>query len=266
MVILFVLAEAVAIGHYAWSSSFTRAKIFTVSNSAVGGVNQLIHNTVHLFELPAENRALSERIAELETQLSVYTEKMEVSDSLEYITFDDPTYNYIVARVVSNSINKNDNYIALDRGIADGVYEKMAVITPQGQMVGYVEACTEHYSAALSVLSSSFTTGGKIKDGTNYGSIRWPGTSRYHVTMSELSKYEQINLGDTVVSTGFSQIFPGGVTVGQVSAFSLNEMHTAYNVEIELSAQITAIDYVLLVGNRERGEVEELLLEVESQN
>ncbi len=265
VVLLFILAEVVAVSHYAWSSGYSRAKIFVATNSVVGGVNKYMHNTAHLFALPAENRELVERIALLERQVSHFESISSAEVNADQITYSDPLTTYIVARVVSNSINKHDNFIVLDRGVEDGVCERMAVITPTGEMLGYIAAASSHYSAALSVLSSSFTTSGKIKDGANYGSIRWTGESRYRVSMSELSKYEPIEVGDTVVSTGFSQIFPRGVTIGSVASFSFNEMQTAYEVEIDLAAQITAIDYVLIVAHRDQGEINELLEEIENR-
>lgn len=261
VVILFIIAETIAISHYANSNSYTRAKIFVVSNSVVGGVNGTLRNTGHLFQLSSENRRLSERIASLESQLDQYEQSAQAHYELpaEEILFDNPAYTYIVGKVVSSSINKRNNYIVVDKGIEDGVYERMAVITPSGEMLGYVAGCTGRYSAVLSVLSHDFTTSGKVKGGTAYGSVNWPGTDRYSVSMSELSKYETVNIGDTILTTGFSNIFPGDVRIGTVASFGFNEMETAYHVEIDLAAEITSVGYVLLVGSRESGEIEELL-------
>ncbi len=259
VVILFVIAEVVAVSHYAWSDSYTRAKIFVVSNSMMGGASGTLHSAQRLFSLPSENRNLVTRVAELESELAILEELTSETLAPDAITFDNPEYTYTVARVVSNSITKSDNYIVLDKGVDDDIYENMAVITPSGQMVGYIVACSGRYSAALSVLSRNFTTSGKILGGDNYGSIGWDGHDRYSVTMSNLSKYEIFEVGDTVVSTGFSQIFPGGVTIGTVSGYELNETQTAYSVEVELAAQITAVDYLLIVGSRDSGEIESLL-------
>lgn len=232
----------------------------------MGGLTGGLRSTVRLFELPKENRELTERIAQLEAEVDLYHDSLADSINDSQITFSDPAYTYIVAKVVSSSINKRDNFIVLNRGIEDGVYENMAVITPSGEMLGYIAGCSSHYSAALSILSDSFTTSGKIKGGANYGSVSWSGHSRYSVSMNELSKYEIFEVGDTVVSTGFSQIFPGGVTIGTVSSFELNEMHTAYNVEIDLAAEVTSINYVLIVGSRESGEIEALLEDVQGNH
>ncbi len=265
VVILFIIAEMVAIGNYAWSSSYTRAKIFVLTNSVTGSLSGVMHNISHLLDLPEENRLLVERIAELESQIDLYADLADDSLVADQITYSNPKHSYIVGRVVSNSINKRDNYIVIDRGIDDGVYQNMAVITPSGQMLGYVAACSEHYSAALSIISHNFTTSGKIENGANYGSIKWEGADRHHLTMNNLSKYEIFEVGDNVVSTGFSQIFPGGVTIGKVKSFVLNEMETAYDLSIEIAAPLTAIDYVLLVGVRDAGEVNGLLESVGSK-
>ncbi|MFI3286712.1 MAG: rod shape-determining protein MreC [Rikenellaceae bacterium] len=265
VVVLFVIAESIAISHYALSDSYTHAKIFVVSNSIIGGVNGFFRNAIRLFELPGENRELTERIAQLEAQLDLSSENTLAYPSSAQIHFNNPEYSYIVAKVVSNSINKRDNLIMLDRGYEDGVYENMAVITPTGEMLGYVAGATAHYSAALSILSSSFTTSGKLSGGTHFGSLEWSGESRYHISMQELSKYAQINQGDTVVTTGFSKIFPGGVTIGTVDSFELDEMGTSYNIDISLAADISSIDYVLVVGSRESGEIEALQQEVEAK-
>ncbi|MFR9523461.1 MAG: rod shape-determining protein MreC [Rikenellaceae bacterium] len=259
VVALFIIAEAIAIGHYAGSSSYTRAKIFVISASMTGGVSRSIRSTIRLFELPKENLQLTERIAELESQIDSYAALTHGEAEVEDLSFEDPAFTYTVAKVVSNSINKRDNFIVVDKGIEDGIYEKMAVITPTGEMLGYVAGCVGRYSAVLSILSHSFTTSGKVLGGNNYGSIRWEGKDRYRVSMTDLSKYEHIEAGDTIVSTGFSNIFPGGVKIGTVASFEFNEMQTAYNVEIDLAAEITAIDYVLLVGSRDSGEIEALI-------
>ncbi len=257
VVLLFVIAEAVAIGHYAVSDSYTRGRILVVTSSVTGGLHGAFRSTTHLFKLPRENRELTERIALLEAKIDLFEQAQEEAEvEQEVEIFSDPTYRYVTAKVISNSINKRDNFIVLNKGIEDNIYENMAVVTPSGKMLGYIVGCSDHYSVALSVLSHSFTTSGKVKDGRNFGSIRWSGEDRYRTSMHELSKYELFEVGDTIVSTGFSQIFPGGVTIGTVASKELNEMKTAYDVEIDLAVDVTSINQVLIVGHRDTGEIE----------
>ena len=76
--------------------------------------------------------------------------------------------------------------------------------------------------------------------------------------MNELSKYADIHVGDEVVSTGFSQFFPADVLIGRVESFALTETRTAYEVEIRLAADISALADVILVHNEDLEEVRKL--------
>ncbi len=265
LVILFILIEGIAISHYAKSNSYTQAKILATTNGLVGGVQSGIESVSQFFILPQENERLTQRIIELERDIDFL--EGAVGDSLHRIIpskFDDPEYNYFSANVVSNSINKKNNFIVINEGLDSGIREKMAVVTPDGNIVGYVAGCSANYSAVLSILSEDFSTSGKIAGGKNFGAINWNRQDRYKVQMSNLSKYEDISVGDTIISTGFSQIFPPEVIIGTVSSFEFNEIETGYNVELELATDLTGIDNVIVIGKRDAPEVNALLEDVEA--
>ena len=160
--LLFIIIEAVAIGYYARSSQFTQARILTQSNRLVGGIHGAFHNLKHFFTLPAENRQLLERVVSLENELSLYREQA-VYHALD--TLASPLagpYQYTSARVVANSINKQENFITLNKGLDYDVSPEMAVITPAGEMVGYVASCSDRYSVAVSILNTSFRASGEV--------------------------------------------------------------------------------------------------------
>ena len=49
----------------------------------------------------------------------------------------------MTASVTSNTVNRAQNLIVLNRGRRDGVAEEMAVLSSDGAMAGYVVDCTE---------------------------------------------------------------------------------------------------------------------------
>ncbi|MFR9565839.1 MAG: rod shape-determining protein MreC [Rikenellaceae bacterium] len=170
-------------------------------------------------------------------------------------------YSYMVATVVSNSINKLENYIVVNRGERDGVRKNMALLSSSGEMIGYITATSPKYAVAVSILNTKFKTSGKIKGQEYMGSITWAAENRYQLEMAELSKYAEVNVGDTIVSTGYSQIFPDGVIIGTVASSSLNKNKSAHNVKIDISADISKLYNVIIVNNTHYGEVEDLMLE-----
>ena len=266
VVLLFILIETIALNYYARSSFYTQAKILAHANSVTGALQQSIFSLRHYFTLRSENEMLAQRVAELENTLTIYREqeRQMQTDTLTMAAMDSTMlaslsqYRYTTARVISNTINSSHNFITLNRGRQHGVLVDMAVVTPDGAMVGYVLECSERYSIVMPMLNTEFRTSGKISGDEHFGSISWNGTSPHRVQMSELSKYSEFEIGDEVIASGLSQYFPEGVRIGYVESLKENENHTSYDVEIRLAADMTRLSNVILIENTNYTEIYEL--------
>ena len=259
VVVLFVALEAVAVSCYARSSYYTQARLLSRSNQVVGGVHGFFAGIGHYFTLGRENRMLLARVAQLEERLAQY-EEAETAERLDSYMQDigESKYRFATASVVANTVNRARNLITLNRGHRDGIVEEMAVLSPDGAMAGYVVACSERYSVAMSVLNTSFRASGKLADSEYYGSIYWDGLDPDVVVLGELSKYADPQPGQEVVTTGFSQYFPADVLIGWVESASLNETRTAYTARVRLAAGMSRLGDVVLVGNRDLFEIRDL--------
>lgn len=259
VVLFFVVLEAGALSYYAHATLYTQAKLLSRSSRVVGGVRGAFTLAGQYFSLGRENRLLAGRVAALEQELAGYRAMREDSLRREYAAGANPgKYRFTTARVRSNTINRNHNFLILDRGKADGVLKDMAVLSPDGAMAGYVVEVTDRHAVAVSILNTAFRASGKLAGDDYFGSIYWNGGDRYRVQMNELSKYADIHVGDEVVSTGFSQFFPADVLIGWVESFSLTDTRTAYEVEIRLAADISALADVILVHNEDLEEMRKL--------
>ena len=266
VVLLFILIEAIALNYYAHSSYYTRAKILAHANSVTGALQQSIFSLRHYFTLSSENEMLAQRVAELENTLTIYREqeRQMQTDTLTMAAMDSTMlaslaqYRYTTARVISNTINSSHNFITLNRGRQHGVLVDMAVVTPDGAMVGYVLECSERYSIVMPMLNTEFRTSGKISGDEHFGSISWSGSSPYKVEMTDLSKHADIEIGDEVVSAGLSHYFPEGVKIGYVESFEINDTQTSYSVTVRLAADMTKLNNVILIENVDYGEIKAL--------
>ena len=273
VVLLFIIIEAIALNYYAHSSFYTQAKILSRANSVVGGLQRSVFSVKHFFTLRSENEMLSARVAELEHSLAAYREREAnmATDTLSMAQIDSAfveqltQYSYTPARIISNTINRNRNYITLNRGRQHGITEDMAVISPDGSMVGYIVGCSDRYSVAISILNDKFTTSGKIVGDDHFGSITWNGRSPHKVQMSELTKYAEFEVGASVVSSGLSHIFPEGVKIGVVESFSENDNQTSFDVVVRLAADMTKVSNVLVISNDGYIEATELEEEVKKR-
>jgi rod shape-determining protein MreC len=268
VVLLFVIIETVALYCYAHSSYYTQAKILASANSVMGGIQGTLFGIRHYFTLHNENAILAQRIVELETELEFYREsdavKREDSEALSEIDSmylsEILQYRYMTARVISNTVNHNNNLITLNRGRSHGVVPNMGVITPDGNMVGHVAACSERYSVVIPLINMSFRTGGQVlRDGERYiGSVSWSGGNPYRVNMTELSKYAEVEVDEAVFAS--SLFFPQNmkVCIGYVEKVTPSQNQISDDVVIRLAADFSRIDNVILIENSDFYEATEL--------
>ncbi|MFR9619854.1 MAG: rod shape-determining protein MreC [Rikenellaceae bacterium] len=261
---LFIIMEGVAIAFYAHSDSYTQAKLLGYSSSVTGGVSGVARGIGDYFSLRRDNDMLLQRIVVLEQQLDHYRQAMSDSMLLAHSTIDEQGVEYHAAHVVSNSINRQYNYLMIDRGYHTGIREGMAVVTPNNEIVGRVIRCAQYYSIVMSVLNRDFRTSGVLANGNYAGSLYWEGRNRYQLRMDDVSKYADIEEGLAVKTAGFSHIFPSGVLVGHVVGYALNSLQTSYSVDIELAVDMSTIDEVLVVNNRRMAEGMQLMSDFES--
>lgn len=254
--IIFIALEIVAIRAYAYSTPYTQARLLAVSNSVFGGVYNAMDNIAYYFSLRSENLRLNARIAELENRIDALGGwQAERADSIAEQMHQ---YNYIAAGVISNSINRAQNFLTLDKGFNDGVNIDMAVLSSEGFVVGYVVNCSENYSVAMTLLNTDMRASGSLLSDGNSGSVHWSGGDPRVVDFDEVSKYADIKAGEMVVTTGFSHYFPQGLTIGTVESFELNASQTTFKARVRLAADIGRLHNVLLVNNTAADEIRAL--------
>lgn len=265
VVLLFLLLEIAALNRYASSTAYTQAKILARATAVTGAVSGAVTDVEHYFSLASENAMLTERLAAIETRLAAMAEAergtaaMSIEDLLaaDSLSADWSQYQFYTARVISSSTDKSRNFVAIDKGIADGIREDMAVVTPDMKLIGYIVACSERYSVVLPLLNTTFRVGGRLADGNHFGSVSWDARSPYYVTLGELSKYADISPGAAV--TVYSERFPEGILIGHVEDYSLNSAETAYSARLRVAADMSSIYNVIIIENTHYGEVESLL-------
>lgn len=251
-VLLFIALEAIAISVFLHSNVYQKARIAGASNRLVSGIYDKVADVSGYFGLRTENERLVQEIARLRTRMSAHLHadtllsRLDSVPSLQY-------YQYQAARVIRNSISKRENYITIDRGSLDGIEPEMALITDDG-IVGYVVHCSDHFSVAVSILNAKeFRTSGCIKGSDFAGSIYWDGLSHREVVLDEIPKYADMEVGDTVVTTYYSYIFPPNQPIGTVESFEMVN-GTFYKVRVKLFADLARIRYVYAVRYLEQEE------------
>lgn len=172
-------------------------------------------------------------------------------------------YFYTQARVIKNSINKQYNYFTIDKGENDGIKPDMAVISYNG-VAGIVHSTSEHYSTVISILNTKIGISAKIRKNEYFGSVIWNAKDYKKVILREIPNHVKLVIGDTVVTSGYSSIFPEGVPIGEISGFSGTSGGNFFEIEVKLLTNFKSLTYVYIVGNLLKEE--QLNLEENKQN
>ncbi len=257
--LLFVAIELVALSIFFSHNAYQRAKMVAVSNYFTGGIHGYLSSAKNYFSLKEQNELLlienAKMRAEIERVSSILGDSLNVEMEIPLQS------NFVdckVVRVVNNTYSRRNNYITISGGTRQGVVPEMALFNSAG-IVGYVKYCSEDYSVAISMLNhQDFRTSGKVKGEGNPGSINWDGLDYRRVTMDEIPAHTNIAVGDTIVTTEFSNIFPPNIPIGIVESVD-NTTSVLIKAEITTLADMTKLNYlyaVSLKGQNQRTELE----------
>lgn len=240
-----------------------RRHLWLTSASAVSGsVHNVGAGVLSYFNLHSINDDLNHRNAQLEAEVVNLREQLQTL-RLQGYTDTMPTpegvahFDFIVANVINNSTHHPYNYITIDKGTADGVRPELGVIDHSG-VVGTVSVAGEHYSRVISLLNPNFRLSCKIKGSEHFGSLVWDGKDPSVALLEELPRHTVFTTGDTVVTSGFSAVFPSGIPVGIIIDDADNHKENFFTLRVKLFADFTRLSNVQVVVNNMRSDILEV--------
>jgi rod shape-determining protein MreC len=199
-----------------------------------------------------ENAALRQRL--IESKFDNKVDSTQVNDSVgRYVQH----FNYITARVIYNSVDQASNLIYLNRGKLQGVSRQMGVFNANG-IVGQVISVTDNYAAVMSVLSKDFKVSAKLKKSEYFGNMHWDGINSTTATLEEIPKHVPVKVGDTIVTSGFSELFPRNIMIGTVKKVKTQADKNFLEITVNLSTDFGNLSYVYIVKNIRRNELQSL--------
>src|ERR1043165_20648 len=256
---LFLLLEGFCFFLIYRNNHYNEVASLNIANEATGKVFSIYQGANDYFYLRRYSDSLVAENAKLRAELyeSRYDTRIDsghISDSTAKTV---QQYTYIAARVIENSVNRATNIIYLDRGRNQGVQKEMGVINGNG-IVGVVIGVTDNYSVARSVLSKGYTVSAKFKKNEFFGNVAWKGTSSTEAIMLDIPKHVPVKVGDTLVTSGFSQLFPRNVMVGTVTDVKMEADKNFLEITLKLSTNFNSLSYVYVVNNIRKQEIQAL--------
>lgn len=239
--------------HHVWLTS---------AGSVAAGVYDVSNNVTGYFSLRSINEDLQRRQADLEAEVaSLRTQLRSAREALEQDSLARvdslAQFRFIVATAISNSVTRPYNYITLDKGEAEGLEPEMGVMDQNG-VVGVVNVTGKHHARVISLLNPNFRLSCKLRGSDAFGSLVWDGKSPREALLEELPKHTRFHKGDTIITSGYSAMFPEGIPVGTIIGSARGEDDNFFTLRIQLLTDFTALSTVKVISNRDMLEIKEV--------
>lgn len=199
------------------TNPYHRSIWFGSANAVTGSIYEAQSSITGYFGLREINEDLLIRTGQLEEenlwlrqQLQVYQDRVAIAE------MPNPQYRFMIAHVVNNSITQAENYITLDKGAVDGLTQDLGVADHNG-VIGIVSKVSDHYAQVLSVLNPKLRISVMLKNTNAVGSLVWEGEDYRHANLVDVPRNVEYEIGDTVVTSGYTSSFPKNLPVGVIS-------------------------------------------------
>lgn len=252
---VFLVLEVVSMVLLFRYNSYQGSVWFSSANAVTGKVYEWDSAVESYFSLSGVNSQLTQRNAFLEQQVRMLddsiarltrSQEAAVTRLSSMVSFQG--CRLIPAKVVANMVNRYDNLITIDKGSADGVKRDMGVVCGMG-VVGIVYLVSEHYSIVIPALNSHSNISCTIQRRGYFGYLRWRGGSSQLAYLEDVPRHAHFKLGDNVVTSGYSSVFPPGVMVGKVLHVFNSADGLSYRVQVKLSTDFARLRDVCLVDD-----------------
>ena len=250
---VFVILEVVSFVLLFKFNSYQGSVWFSSANVVAGKVYEADATIKNFFSLTKINQQLNVRNLYLEQTVRKLSEQVhaETGDSSWLFRTQAEVlkeHKLIPAKVITNSIDKRDNFITIDKGRLDGVKPDMGVACGTG-IVGVVYMVSDHYSIVIPVLNSKSNISVTIRKRGYYGYLRWTGGASDLAYVDDIPRHAHFRLGDLIETSGYSAMFPPGIIAGQILHVYNSPDGLSYRVQVRLTTDFGNLRDVCVIDN-----------------
>ena len=230
---------------------YHKSKLLNLTSTITGSIHNVFSGISSYFNLKNENKILlleNNRLKELE---------FNKNRSQDNLTLVNNEYKVTSATVIKNSYSLTKNYLILNRGSDSLINEDLGVVTSNG-IVGVIDKVSNKYSRVISLLNTNSKINAKLKKSNHFGTLEWNGENSNIVQLLDIQDLVELTIGDTIVTSGYSSIFPENIPIGSIQSFKLNETKDLFVIDVKLFNDMTNLRHVHIIENLNIKEIENL--------
>jgi len=246
---VFILLEVVSLIMLFSYNGYQKSVYFTTANGVVGSVYNTISSVSSYLNLQTVNRQMEKDNEALRMQVRALKQKLiDLGvDSLEVEGLS-AQYHMVNAQVINSTLHRGANLITINKGEADGIRPEMGVVSSSG-VVGIVYMTSAHYSIVMPIISIHSKISCRIKESEYFGSLTWKRGTPDVGYATGFPRHAKIELGDTIETNGFSDIFPPDIPIGKVFKVTNSEDGMSYMLKVSLFTDFKNLREVSVITN-----------------
>lgn len=259
---LFILLEVASLALLFRFNSYQGSVWFSAANSAVARIDGFYGNTLAYINLNEVNKDLTARNIQLQreaellrSQLHQLTKDTTLTEQIMHEKLKD--YTMIPATVVSNSNERDNNYLVIDKGTIDGIKPEMGVVGGGG-VVGIVYLTGPHHSLVIPVTNRKSSISCRVRGQSYFGYLQWDGSSMRRAYVDDIPRYARVKKGEAVETSGYSSVFPPGIFVGRIRSISNSPDGQSYKLDVTLGTNFANLRDVEVVATPYKAEIDTL--------
>jgi rod shape-determining protein MreC len=224
--------------------------VWSSANRLVAGIESVTTTISDYFALKQDNQRLAEENALLKNQLMAQANQLETmaENDSQYI-YSQLDWEYVPAKIVRLTTHNQHNYLIINKGMRDSIEVDMGVLSHDG-VVGIVSAVGEKYSVVVPIIHVGMNLSCRLKSNNYIGRTQWNGRQYDEVDLEDISRHVEVVVGDTVVTSGLTNVFPEGILVGVVSETDMTESDNYHRTILKLATDYKMVKYVQVIRNR----------------
>jgi rod shape-determining protein MreC len=262
---LFLFLEVLSLVLIFNYNEYQNSVLSRLSANVAGSILTLSADISEYFSLKRTNKILADDNAKLHSYLWDAFYKADTHSYYHKDTLYKLEYKYISAKVISNSINKRNNFLMLDKGTLHGIENHSGVIIGN-RIVGQIVSVSQHFCWVMSVLNKDTRISGKFRKNGQLVNIEWSGGTYRRGEVKEIPKHVVIEKGDTIITSGNSDIFPEGLIIGTIDDYTIARDENFNNATLLFSTDFNSLSYVEVVIDMMRKEKDALKASFKSSN
>ena len=247
--LIFLILEVVAFILITTTHQYQHSAVWSSANRLVAGVESITTTIGDYFRLQQDNQRLAEENALLKNQLMAQANQLEaVTETDNQYVYSHLDWEYIPAKVVRITTHKQHNYLTINKGLRDSIEVDMGVVSKEG-VVGIVSAVGERYSLVVPIIHVGMNLSCRLKTNNYIGRTQWNGIRHDEVALEDISRHVPVAEGDTVVTSGLTNVFPEGILVGTVVKTNMTESDNYHRTTLKIATDYKTVKYVQVIRN-----------------